>query len=127
MNATPEELAKAKTYMQTALRTSSRADVWLEMADLQVSRYFFGAQFTLALALFAQHIGALELRGEGAETGAITSKREGDLSVSYAAGAEGDGSDLSSTSYGQQYQRLMNSQCRAPIVSGPGVPGGYAF
>jgi hypothetical protein len=41
--------------------------------------------------------------------GAITSKREGDLAISFASDINKNGNDLDATSYGQQFQRLTKS------------------
>lgn len=65
-----------------------------------------------AVALQAAHLMTLAYDPSyagGASGGAVTSKREGDLSLSYgsAAGAAADDADLSQTTYGRQLLELV--------------------
>lgn len=126
--ATPEDIEKAKRLMHPDLAKNLRVDVWLELADVQVNSDVFGAAYPHALALMAQHIGCLENRGADGNSGAVTSVREGDLSVSYAQASGGD-SYWNSTSYGQQYQALLRQYSRRPGITGGfmGVTGGHCI
>ena len=86
---------------------------FIGLAGLRVNRCVFGDKADLATAYVAAHMIALstpEFRQEGA-VGAITSKREGDLSISFAAGSEGkqDDGDFGQTHFGRQFLSLQNS------------------
>lgn len=116
---TPEEIVKAKAYMTPTLAANQRVDVWLELADLRVSRDYFGGAFVYAISLMAQHIGTIETRSaDGGDAGRITSKREGDLAVSFAGSNAGEDSDLSATSYGTTYLSLMRQYSPRPGITG---------
>lgn len=116
---TAEEIAKAKGYMIPAFSTNSRVSVWLEMACFRVGRAYFGDAFCYALALMAQHIAACETRSaDGSDAGRITSKREGDLSVSFGGNGSSDSGDLQATSYGEQYAALVKQYSPAPGITG---------
>lgn len=76
-----------------------------ELALAQTSAAVFGAQQELAAAYLAAHI--LTLRMRGGDAGQITSKREGDLSVTYAHPFVRKAlNSLEATSYGLERMRL---------------------
>lgn len=115
MQLTPEEILKAKGYINPVFSQNTRVDVWLDMASFRVGRSYFGDAFPYALALMAQHIAACETRSaDGSEGGRITSKREGDLAVSFGGNGSADSSDLGATSYGEQYAALLKQY--SPVV-----------
>lgn len=119
MALTEEEKTKAKRYMPPELSTNSRVDIWLEIAELQAGRDFFGDSFCYALSLLASHTGTLETRGGGDEVGSLSSKSEGSISVSYSAGGSGNiNGDLAQTIYGQKYQALCDSMKPGPLLTG---------
>lgn len=119
MALTEDEKAKAKRYMPTELSTNSRVDVWLEIAELQADRSFFGDSYCYAISLLASHTGTLETRGGGDEVGSLSSKSEGSISVSYSAGGSGNiNGDLAQTIYGQKYQALCDSMKPGPLLTG---------
>ena len=79
-----------------ALLQDPSLNVFIEMAKERTDREFYGVKYNHAVALMAAHIafllgsgtlGAGSGNAEGGSTGSITSKREGDLSVSYGSGA----------------------------------------
>jgi len=113
---TSEELTKALSYMPVDLASNPRAPIWLDMASYRVGKSYFCDAYSLALSLMASHIGTLEMRGGGAG-GAISSRKEGSISQSFANKASD--SDLASTSFGQQYQNLMRQ-----YYKGTGITGG---
>lgn len=104
--------------MHPDLAADGRSGVWIKKATFRVGRCYFGDAYLYALSLMASHIGALEGRGADGDAGRIASKREGDLSVSYAAGSNAEDGDLSSTNYGQQFQSLLKQYSRRPGVTG---------
>lgn len=80
-----------------ALVTDANKAVFVEMATERTNRCFYGEKYNQAVALLAAHtafllnaqagaMGAGSGSTEAGSVGAITSKREGDLSVSYGAG-----------------------------------------
>lgn len=116
---TESEMAEVKGFMHPDLAAEKRCEAWVKMARFRVGRGYFGDSYPYALALMASHIGALEMRGAEGDGGSVASKREGDLSVSYASGANGDDGDLSATSYGRQYMSLLKQYGTRPGVTGP--------
>lgn len=73
-------------------------------------------QYDLAVAYLAAHTLTLANRstiGAGGVAGSVTSLKEGSLSIGFSSGGSSSSSDpLSSTSYGQEYQRVTQ-QCYA--------------
>ena len=81
-----------------ALATDANKAVYIEMAAERTNKCFYGGKYNQAVALLAAHIafllnaqagamGAGSGSADAGSVGTITSKREGDLSVSYGAGA----------------------------------------
>ena len=85
---------------------------YISLARLRVNACMFGDKTNLAIAYMTAHLIAVSTdpaRGKG-EAGNITSKKEGDLSVTYGnfnTNTNGN-SDLNMTSYGQSFQGLLN-------------------
>ena len=88
---------------------------YISLATLQVNESIFGSKYDLAIAYMAAHMMSVNTEtgaGTGTGTGFITSKKEGDLAVSYAkpeSGSGGGDASLSQSSYGQQFIDLRNS------------------
>ena len=94
----------------------------LEMAESLTSSTFFGENRALAVALRAAHLLSVTQGAsatDGGTTGPISSKREGDLSVSFG-NAGNTGTALSSTSYGRELLEL--SKMSGSTVRTTGVP-----
>ena len=96
MSVTPLTVEQYIQAVAPALMQDPSLDVYVEMAKERTDRGFYGVKYNHAVALMAAHIafllgagtlGAGSGNAEGGSTGSITSKREGDLSVSYGAGA----------------------------------------
>ena len=96
MSANPLSIEQYIQAVAPALLQDPSLDVFIEMAKERTDRGFYGVKYNHAVALMAAHIafllgagtlGAGSGNAEGGSTGSITSKREGDLSVSYGAGA----------------------------------------
>lgn len=94
--STPLSIDQYLSAVAPALATDENKAVYIEMAKERTDRAFYGVKYNHAVALMAAHIafllgagtlGAGSGNAEGGSTGSITSKREGDLSVSYGAGA----------------------------------------
>lgn len=89
------------------LASKSNASQVLALADLRVSKNNFGSVRDQAVAYLAAHLLSLSnsnFRKSGSG-GAVTSLREGDLSVSFGA-VPGSDDSLSSTWFGQEFERL---------------------
>jgi hypothetical protein len=97
-------------------------NTWISMASQEVSACYFGANRNRAVALLTAHMMTLTLRsgGESGDAGAVTSKKEGDLSITYGSVGKVDDADLGQTSYGRQYISLR----RKSNAGGVGVTGG---
>lgn len=81
---------------------------YLSMAENQTNRCWYGRNADRAVALRAAHMMALDtspIRQNG-ETGAISSKKEGDLAIGFVAGAGQGINDLDQTHYGKQLKAL---------------------
>lgn len=102
------------------LAASGSSGVFVEMARERTNAEFYGVKYNQAVALMAAHVWFLMGAGNGgagsgsAEAGSvgnITSKREGDLSVTYGGaqsmqGADASDAELSQTRYGLQLLAL---------------------
>lgn len=64
----------------------------------------------------AAHLYALEQMGVEGSSGPITSKRVGDIAVSYASGSSMSRSSLQSTVYGRHFYDLMKTTAPTPRV-----------
>jgi hypothetical protein len=91
------------------LANSEFLDMYMERAILITNPNYFGAKYSMALALRACHLWTLDKRAGSniGAPGAVQSMREGGLSISYSV--SGDGSDLSLTHYGKQLQSLIKT------------------
>lgn len=101
---------------------AGRSD-YLSMAEGQTSRCFYGTNADRAVALRAAHMMSLDkslLRTNG-ETGAISSKKEGDLAIGFVAGAGRGINDLDQTHYGKQLKGLANGSGPAIAVTGGNI------
>ncbi len=93
-------------------------EVYLEMAENQTSNTHFGVNRSRAVALRAAHMWSLNspYRNNG-EAGAVQSKTEGRLSLSFSV--PGDKlDDLNQTHYGVQLRNLIRSSSPAIRVIG---------
>lgn len=88
---------------------ANRAD-YIALAVNRVNRCWYGENADLATALWAAHMMALNLNDnrQNGETGAISSKKEGDLSINFVAGAGQGIYDLDQTHYGKQIKNLRS-------------------
>ena len=91
-------------------------DIFIEMATERTNSCFYKSKYNQAIALRASHTWALAQRGSTGDSGQISSKKEGDLQVSFSTTTmNSDDSDLSLTHYGIQLQGLMNAG--SPAIS----------
>ena len=101
----------------------SRA-TFLDMAESRTSSTFFGGNRTQAVALRAAHMLALTPSGSaeriGGAGGPISSKSEGQLSVSFGSRSSSSStdSDLEQTSFGLQLLGLQRASGAAVRVGG---------
>jgi len=116
---TDEQKQELIAYLPEEYAESPRLDSWILASSHHVGKCYFQKAYVYALSLVVAHMAALEGRGSDGEAGAITAKREGDLSVSYGStkGSEDDGW-LSSTSFGQQFILLKKQYSARPRVTG---------
>lgn len=114
-----QEMDKLLSFLTAEVAESPRLEAWINGALLRVSRCYFGKAFIYALSLMVMHKAAMEAQASEGVAGPATQKREGDISVSYASGngASATG-DLGSTSYGIEYQTLLEQYSPRPGVTG---------
>lgn len=125
---TDEELAKVRRYADQKLVQEPRFDTWIEMAEDQLSRSYFGTSYCLAVALLVSHMGVLETTKEDAShVGSVSSISEGGISISYSASGAGTDDDLLQTTWGRQFLNLRNSKRIGPNITGRnfGFFGGF--
>jgi len=96
----------------------NKAD-FLVLAESRTNACYYGAQANYAIALRAAHLLTLVSTRPNGETGNISSKSEGDLSLSYGgSGQAGNDGDLPATYYGQQLLSLRRGSGVAIGVTG---------
>ena len=98
----------------------------IELQGVRISQKAFGDKYNLAVAYLTAHAFKLDemLKGGGASngglvSGAITSEKEGSISVGYAPPSTSrynDGSLYSKTAYGLLFLELR-SQCIVPLMT----------
>ena len=115
--STPLSIDQYLSAVAPAFAMDENKSVYIEMATERTNKGFYGEKYNQAVALLAAHIaflltaasgsmGAGSGNWEAGSTGTITSKREGDLSVTYGAGAvsasaaDVTDAELSQTRYG---------------------------
>lgn len=79
-------------------------DIYIDLANSRISSCYFGKNRNLAIALQACHDYTMDQRG--GDAGTLSSKKEGDLSISYSVSGSTGGDDLSQTSFGMALKRL---------------------
>jgi hypothetical protein len=121
----------ALTYLQAIapdLASNPSVSVFIDMASQEIDAGLFGASYQLALAYLVAHKMTLFLNSAraGGTTGNITSKSEGSLSVAFG-GVKGGGisASLAQTSYGVEFNRLLNTRTTAGIFVTGGNDVGY--
>ena len=76
-----------------------------------------GPKTKLVRIYLAAHFGALNLASSTGVSGAVTSKKEGDVAVTYASATTLAAAPHGSTTYGQMYLTLIGSSAlRAPLL-----------
>ena len=107
------------TMRAPSLASNANVQLYLDAAREDLSPCYFGASIEKAVGLLAAHIMTLSLDPlrAGGTSGAVTSKSEGQLSISFGAGAAG-GSDWGQTSYGMELMRLMAMGGPSMFVTG---------
>lgn len=114
-----EEMDKLLSFLTEDVAESPRLAAWIEASTYRVSRQYFGKAFVYALSLMVMHKAKMEEQSSEGAAGPATQKREGDISVSYASASAGNAiGDLGSTSYGLEYQTLLEQYSPRPGVTG---------
>ena len=96
-------------------------ELFLELAGQSVNTCLFGVKADQAVAYLAAHYLTLSTdpARSGGASGAVTSKKEGDLSITYGASGAGAGEEaLSLTHFGQTFLMLQKSVTPALYVLG---------
>lgn len=119
-----------------AFAADESASVYIEMAVERTNREFYGEKYNQAVALLAAHIaflltgtagsmGAGSGSSEGGSTGTMTSKREGDLSVTYGtSGVAASAGSVTDAELSQTRWGLMLLALRKGCKPFMGVLGG---
>ena len=98
------------TVLETIAETYSvnpKVNNFIALAELQTNRCWFGTKADYAVALRTAHMMSMttsSLRNNG-EAGAVSSKKEGDLSITFNTGT--DTSDLSQSHFGKTLMELQ--------------------
>ena len=108
------------TLVAPSYAGNANLSLYLAAAAEQMNTCQWGNNYNQAQAYLACHMIAMtDSVRSGAVGGAITSKTEGKLSISF--GSSTGNSDLSATSYGLAYQRLLLGSA-GPALLVTGVP-----
>lgn len=94
---------------------------FIELATMRTNANVFGENYNLAVALRSAHMLTLSKRASG-DAGQVSSKREGDLQISYfqdSSASSTDNGDLGMSHYGKQLIGLING-----VIPAVGVTGG---
>lgn len=105
-NALAPEFSDLDTAGQT------RRDILAGVAASQISASIFGTNYDAALALLTAHY-LKKNPAVGGSAGFKTGEKVGDISISYENSSK-SGSDLSTTSYGEQFIRLRKQSVMTP-------------
>lgn len=123
MSSTPSQILSVIAPQFDAL---PGRDVYLEMAEQRTSKTAFGEKYAQAVALRAAHDMLLDTTRKLGETGSISSKSEGQLSVGFAAvafGGNGAWADLAQTHFGARLRGLIRGSV-LPAGVASGLPPG---
>lgn len=132
------DLSALEVFRIIAGEFSAVSDADVEKAllftQLFIDPEIYGQAANVALALMTAHIMALPGGANGGystSTSRVTSKKEGDLAISYAS-LSGDSSWLGQSTYGQLLQLLkkrlglgLAMMVRKPVVWPDGIVGGF--
>ena len=101
--------------------TADNRDEFISIAQSQVNSCSFGTNADLATAYLAAHY--IQVTQDSAllagTSGEITSKKEGDLSISYGNFSPKSGGGLDATTWGRQFKAIRDSS-----MSFIGITGG---
>lgn len=86
-----------------------KLDKHIQIAKNLTSSACFGDNYNYAVALRASHTLTVANRLDGNLAGNYTAVREGDIAINLGGNSGKQGNYLSSTSYGQELQGLINS------------------
>jgi len=103
--------------------STANRDSFIAIATMEVNSCLFGDKANKAIALLAAHMIALntDAARQNGETGNITSKKEGDLSVGYGNFGNAGSGDLGMTHYGRQFLSMQQSVSENIFVLNSGV------
>lgn len=104
------------SFLCPALAADPNSDMYVGIAEELCSVDFFGDKLSYAIALRACHNYTVDKTRPTGESGMITQRTEGKVSISYAA--DHNETFLSSTTYGSRYKELMRSMGPFAISSG---------
>jgi len=100
-------------------------DVHIELASMECDASLWGATYQRAVALLAAHSLTITERNAesgtaGAGSGAVTSRKAGDLSITYGAalGVISSDATYATTSYGLEFLRLRQQLGSMAFVAG---------
>lgn len=111
---TTEEREKLESFLPKAVKESEDLDSLIAAAEMRVSRSFFRNSYIYALSLATAHRHALLAISSSGASGAVTSVREGDVSVNYGSVNSSSGDDLDMSVYGRELITLTK-QYAAPF------------
>lgn len=106
-----------------ALVTDPSYSVYVQMAEQRTSSCFFGANYTMAVALRAAHQFTLAQRTLG-ESGTISSKSESKISISFVNAVGAKDKALAQTHYGLTLLELIDATSPAASIAVTGILGG---
>lgn len=127
--AEPQTKDNVLRYVQVIapnLYADENIGVFCDMAIERCSKTFFGNLWNQATAYLTCHLITMAKR-DSDETGSISSKHEGNLSVTYnSVSAYSDG-EFSLTTYGRNYLTIKNSRKSIFVTRKVEAVGGVCF
>ena len=101
-------------------------DIYVELAQAQLGSDVFGDLYNYAVALKALHDWTIDTDRQNGESGLITDRTEGRLTLRYLHNMNKESkTDLLMTSYGQKLHSLIR-RCAGPIARTLPALNGYA-
>lgn len=104
------------SFLCPALAADMNSDMYVGIAEELCSEAFFGDKLNYAIALRACHNYTMDKTRPSGESGTVTQRTEGKVSVSFASA--GNTTFLSATTYGERYKELMRSMGPFALTSG---------
>ena len=112
--------ALVKSYApELSSNTDSMITLYIDLAKDNIAESVWGDKYDRAVTMLTCHYLTMRGRASSGAAGPVTSKKVGDLQISYASVQTWkDDATLATTEYGMIYLHLRSTIVRSPIVGG---------